>query len=133
MDGVESSPRMEDLLAIAVEARLRAYAPYSGYKVGAALLTTGGRVYQGCNVENASYGLTTCAERVALFCAVAAGERRFETLVVVSDTEEPAPPCGACLQALAEFSPDMTIVAANLSGDMRTFHLADLLPRPFTL
>ena len=98
--------------------------------MGAALEAESGRVYLGCNVENASYGITQCAERVALGCAVTAGERSFKALAVVSETL--APPCGACRQALAEFSPDMDIIAADTSGEHQIFKLADLLPHRFS-
>lgn len=112
------------------EARDRAYAPYSGFAVGAALRTKSGRVYSGSNVENASYGLTICAERVAIFNAVSAGEREFEALAVVN--EELAPPCGACRQVLAEFGLDTKVIIADL-GDSREVHtVRDLLPIAFT-
>jgi cytidine deaminase len=112
-----------------VEARTNAYAAYSRFAVGAALEAESGCVYLGCNVENASYGLTQCAERVALGCAVTAGERSFKVMAVVS--ENMVSPCGACRQALAEFSPEMDIVVADPSGEYRVFKLADLLPNRF--
>jgi len=112
-----------------MEARERAYAPYSGFAVGAALEAESGEVYVGCNVENASYGLTQCAERVALGCAVAAGKREFAALALASAGM--ATPCGACRQALAEFSPQMEIIIADLEGRNRSFRLAELLPRRF--
>ncbi len=122
---------MEDsqLIALAAEARLKAYAPYSGYPVGAALLTVSGRVYIGCNVENASYGLTICAERTALAKAVSDGEREFEAIAVV--TENGGSPCGACRQVLAEFSPQMRVLVADAAGNYRPFALAELLPAYF--
>lgn len=123
----------EDLVRAAGEVREHAYAPYSCFHVGAALLAASGVVYRGCNVENASYSLTLCAERVALACAVAAGEREFAAMAVVSDASEPVLPCGACLQALAELSRDMEIISANLSGNRIRLRLEDLLPRPFRL
>ena len=114
----------------------RAYAPYSRFCVGAALLTREGRVFQGCNVENASYGLTLCAERTALGAAVAAGHRRFTALAVASSGQTAPMPCGACLQALAEFCrPDFVIVtaAARNPAAMVIYPLKDLLPRAFRL
>ncbi len=122
---------MEDnrLIALALEARSRAYAPYSGYAVGAALLAASGEAYTGCNVENASYGLTICAERAAVSRAVCAGEREFEAIAVV--TENGGSPCGACRQVLAEFSPDMRVLVADARGNHHTFALAELLPAHF--
>lgn len=122
---------MEDssLIALAQEARLRAYAPYSGYAVGAALLAASGNIYTGCNVENASYGLTICAERTAVSKAVCAGEREFEAIAVV--TENGGSPCGACRQVLAEFSPDMRVLVADAMGNHLAFALAELLPAHF--
>jgi len=120
----------EELVDRGREAREKAYAPYSGFKVGAALRTKSGRVYCGSNVENASYSLTICAERVAVFNAVSEGECEFEALAVVS--ESLAPPCGACRQVLAEFGLDTQVVIADL-GERREVHLvADLLPTAFT-
>ncbi len=116
----------------AIEARERAYAPYSHFLVGAALLTRSGKVFTGSNVENLSYGLTICAERVAIGTAVAAGEREFEAIVVVADTDQPISPCGACRQVLAEFAPHLRVVLATLSGEDAVFQLDDLFPRPAT-
>lgn len=121
-----------DLLMRAREARDAAYAPYSSYKVGAAILAESGVIYTGCNIENASYGATLCAERVAAAKAVAAGERRFKALAVVADSPEPPAPCGLCRQFLAEFSRDMLVVMANLSGERRSATLDALLPGAFT-
>ena len=119
-----------ELVTLGREAREKAYAPYSGFKVGAALRTKSGQVYTGANVENALYGLTICAERVAVFNAVCAGECEFEALAVVSETL--APPCGACRQVLAEFGLDTQVIVADL-GERREVHLvADLLPTAFT-
>ena len=122
---------MEDskLVALAAEARSSAYAPYSGYAVGAALLAASGSIYTGCNVENASYGLTICAERTALCSAVCAGEREFEAIAVV--TENGGSPCGACRQFLTEFSPDMRVLVSDAAGNYRAFVLAELLPAHF--
>ncbi len=116
------------LIAAATAARLQAYAPYSNFQVGAALLAKDGRVFTGCNVENLSYGLTICAERNAVFAAVASGVREFEVIAIVADTREPISPCGACRQVMAEFG-DFKIISATLDG--RTFEstVAALLPR----
>ena len=116
------------LISAATAARLQAYAPYSNFQVGAALLSKDGRVFTGCNVENLSYGLTICAERNAVFAAVAAGVRDFEVIAIVADTREPISPCGACRQVMAEFG-DFKIISATLDG--RTFEstVAALLPR----
>ena len=108
----------------------RAYAPYSKFHVGAVLVGKDGRTFAGCNVENISFGLTICAERNAVFAAVAAGCREFSKIVIVADTEEPASPCGACRQVLAEFDPDLDIVLANFRGKNLNFRLSELLPRP---
>lgn len=120
----------DDLMNSAVGARAVAYAPYSGYKVGAALLTKSGRIFSGANVENISFGLTICAERVCVGAAVAAGERQFERLVIVADSAEPAVPCGACRQVLAEFCPDLPITSATMAGRQQDFALSELLPSP---
>lgn len=121
----------EHLIQAAAEARLRAYAPYSKFLVGAAVLTTSGRIFQGCNIENSSYGATTCAEQVALFQAYANGERTFEALAVVTDTHPPCPPCGICRQVILELAGDINIILANESGDQRLFKLHELLPEAF--
>ena len=119
------------LVEAAREARERAVAPYSRFKVGAALLTKEGRVYGGCNVENASYGLTVCAERVALLKALSEGERSFEMIVVVADTSDPTPPCGPCRQLLWEYCGDIPVVLANLQKITGEHQMRDLLPLPF--
>ena len=119
------------LLAAARAARERAYAPYSRFLVGAALLAADGRIYPGCNVENASYGLTVCAERTAFFGAVASGQRAFVALALVTDVSPPAMPCGACRQVLRELAPDLPLVAANLVGERTETTLAELLPHSF--
>lgn len=121
----------DPLVAAARKARRNAVAPYSGFKVGAALETTDGTIITGCNIENATYGLTLCAERVAMFTALAAGHRRFARIAVVADTEAPTPPCGACRQILWEFGGDLTVVLANLRRETGRHQLADLLPLPF--
>ncbi len=118
------------LINIAIESASNAYAPYSKFHVGAVLLTGDGRTFAGCNVENLSYGLTICAERSAVFSAIAEGCRDFMKIVVAADTEEPISPCGACRQVLAEFNPDMEIILANFRGKKERFRLSELLPRP---
>lgn len=123
---------VDELLNRATEARSRAYADYSGFAVGAALETETGEVFTGCNVENISYGLTLCAERVALGTAVAAGYRRFRRIVIVADTDEPVSPCGACRQVLAEFAPDLEILLFTLRGKHSRYTLTELLPRSKT-
>jgi cytidine deaminase len=119
-----------DLIAKAMEARKKAYAPYSHFTVGAALLAKSGRVYTSCNVENASYGLSVCAERVAVFKAVSEGERDFEAIAVV--TEKGITPCGACRQVLMEFGEDIQVIVADEAGGYRVFSLQELLPEAFT-
>ncbi len=120
----------ESLLALAAEARTRAYAPYSGFRVGAALLAESGEVYTGSNVENASFGLTTCAERSAVFQAVHAGERRFYVVAISTDGPEPVAPCGACRQVLGEFSPEIRVLS-EAGGHRSEWKMKDLLPEPF--
>lgn len=123
----------DKLLREARAVRQRAYVPHSGFKVGAALLTKGGRVIVGCNFENASFGATICAERAAAGAAIAAGEREWVALAVVADYPEPVPPCGICRQVLAEFAPDMPVIMANLAGQRRTMTVRELLPGAFEL
>ena len=120
-----------DLIAAATEARTRSVAPFSSFKVGAALQTKAGKVFTGCNIESASYGLTVCAERVAIWKALSEGERDFTDLVVVADTETLTPPCGTCRQIIWEFAKHATIVLANLGGQREEVHILDLLPRAF--
>lgn len=130
------SDAFDDLLALARSAREQAYAPYSNFQVGAALLTRDGRRFSGCNVENASYGLCNCAERTALFNAVAAGCRPgdFAAIAVVADTDAPVSPCGACRQVMAELCDEaMPVLLANLRGDTRQTSVAALLPGSFKL
>lgn len=122
----------KELLEAALAARERAYAPYSKFLVGAAVRAISGKIYTGCNIENASYGLTICAERNALFSAVGAGERKFIALCVVGDTEAPISPCGACRQVMAEFKVPK-IILANLKGDVKEYTLDELLPLSFDL
>ena len=122
---------IERLLAAATSARDHAHAEYSSYRVGAAILTMNGRIFTGCNIENASLGLTICAERVALHKAISEGMRDIEAIAVVSDDVPPARPCGACRQVLSEFADDMRIICANLEGVVDEFRLTDLLPEAF--
>lgn len=122
----------KELLAAALAARKNAYAPYSKFAVGAAVRTADGKIFTGCNVENASYGLSCCAERCAIFAAVGAGERKFTVLCVVADTKEPVSPCGACRQVMTEFKiPE--IILANTNGDVKIYTPEELLPYGFTL
>lgn len=120
------------LVRAALAARLRAFAPYSNFLVGAALLDSEGTIHTGCNVENISYGLTLCAERGAVMSAVAAGRRSFVALAIAADSDIPLSPCGACRQFLAEFAPDLPIVSANLHGKHELLSLTTLLPRART-
>ena len=119
------------LLAEAKKARERAYAPYSRYQVGAALLTKSGRIFGGCNIENASYGAAICAERVAVAQAIANGETEFLALAVIADGPEPGSPCGICRQFLAEFAPKLTLIMGNLDGKVRIGSLDQYLPYAF--
>ena len=119
------------LIAAATDARTRAQAQYSGFKVGAALQTGDGAVVTGCNIENATYGLTLCAERVALVKALSEGRTSFTRIAVVADTEVPTPPCGPCRQLLWEYCGDIDVILANLERTTATLRLADLLPMPF--
>ena len=119
------------LIEAAMKARLRSVAPFSNFLVGAALQTKGGKVFTGCNVESASYGLTVCAERVAIWKALSEGERDFTDLVVVADTEALTPPCGTCRQIIWEFAKHATIVLANLRGQQEEVSIKQLLPRAF--
>ena len=120
------------LLAAAWKARAAAYAPYSGFAVGAALLAEDGRIFTGCNVENLSYGLTNCAERVALQTAVAAGCRSFVKVAIVAETRAAISPCGACRQVLAEFSPDLLVLSEGADRAPERWRLSELLPRAGT-
>lgn len=124
---------MEELIEEAKKARDNAYAPYSKFSVGAALLASNGLVYHGCNIENAAYSLCNCAERTALFKALSDGEREFLMLAVVADTVRPVPPCGACRQVISELCPqDMPIILTNLSGKIQQFTVEELLPAAFS-
>ena len=124
------------MIAAARDQRKNAYAPYSSFRVGAAVLGGSGKVYLGSNVENASYGLTICAERVAIFKAISEGETEIQAVVVCAGEGKPAPPCGACLQVMAEFAPKkepMTVVTCSVDGTYTQATLADYLPAPFRL
>jgi cytidine deaminase len=119
------------LIDAAKQARESAHAPYSNFRVGAALRSTTGRIFSGCNVENASYGLTMCAERVAIFKAISEGERGFSALAVVTDADSLTPPCGACRQLIWEFCGDIPVTIANLKGQTDVMQMKDLFPQPF--
>jgi cytidine deaminase len=121
----------DTLVEAARRAREQAVARFSGFKVGAALETVDGHVITGCNIENATYGLTVCAERVAMFKALSEGHRTFTRIAIVADTEAPTPPCGACRQILWEFGGNLEVRLANLTVEKGTYHLKDLLPFPF--
>jgi cytidine deaminase len=121
----------ESLVSAAKDARLNAHAPFSNFRVGAALRATSGRIFGGCNVENATYGLTICAERVAIFKAMSEGERGFDAISVVTDTDTLTPPCGACRQLIWEFCGDVPVLLANLKGKTETIQMRDLFPKPF--
>jgi len=120
------------LIEKAIEVMNKAHAPYSNFKVGAALLTKSGRIFTGCNVENASFGLSICAERVAIFSAVSAGELQFEKLVVVANTDSPVSPCGACRQVMSEFG-DFEVLLVDTRGEVVRTRVSELLPRAFKL
>ena len=119
------------LITAAKQARENAHAPYSNFRVGAALRAKSGRIFTGCNVENATLGLTCCAERVAIFKAVSEGERGFEAIAVVADTDTLTPPCGACRQIIWEFCGDVPVILTNLKGKLIKERSGNLLPRPF--
>ncbi|WLR49882.1 cytidine deaminase [Bacillus tianshenii] len=122
----------ETLIQAAKEAREQAYTPYSKFKVGAALLTEAGEIVKGCNIENAAYGLCNCAERTAMFKAFSEGERNFQAMAVVADTDRPVPPCGACRQVMVELCPaDMPVILTNLQGDVEETTVQQLLPGAF--
>jgi len=120
-----------NLIEEATKARENAAAPFSKFKVGAALRTPSGKVFHGCNVENCSYGLTVCAERVALLSAIAAGERSFDAIAVVTQSDAPSTPCGACRQLMWEYCGDIDVTLANLKGHRVDYKLSELFPHPF--
>ena len=122
---------MDELLAAALAARAHAFAPFSKFLVGAAIEDAAGRIHTGCNVENATYGLTVCAERVAVFKAISEGVRKFRRIAIAADTDTLTPPCGACRQILWEFCGDLEIILDNPRGKTETHQLKDLFPKPF--
>ena len=126
-----SEESLQELLEAAKAARLRSIAPFSNFLVGAAIKTDEGKVYIGCNVESASYGLTVCAERVAIWKALSEGERQFTELAIVADTDTLTPPCGTCRQIIWEFAKNATIMLGNLRGETQIVSIKELLPRAF--
>jgi cytidine deaminase len=126
-----SEESLQELIKRATDARLQSIAPFSNFLVGAAVRTAEGKVYIGCNVESASYGLTVCAERVAIWKALSEGERHFTELAIVADTDTLTPPCGTCRQIIWEFAKNATIVLGNLKGETEVVSIGELLPRAF--
>ncbi|MFZ2330596.1 MAG: cytidine deaminase [Atribacterota bacterium] len=122
----------QKLLDRAKEARLKAYAPYSKFRVGSAVLTDDGTIFTGCNIENVSLGLSICAERVAIFKAVADGYKNIKAIAIIGETKEPCSPCGACRQVMVEFSPNMDVIMSNLKNKIRIIEAIELLPDAFT-
>ena len=122
---------LNELIEMAIEVRANSHAPFSNFKVGAVVVTKEGEIFTGCNVESASYGLTVCAERVAIWKAVSEGKKEFKHVIVVADTEELTPPCGVCRQIIWEFCHDALVTLANLKGKNETVTMSDLLPRAF--
>ena len=121
----------DHLTAVAKQSRENAHAPYSNFRVGAAVRATSGRIFGGCNVENATYGLTVCAERVAIFKAISESERGFDAIAVVADTDTLTPPCGACRQLIWEFCGDVPVILSNLKGKTEEIQMRGLFPKPF--
>jgi len=121
----------KELIESAKQVREKAFAPFSNFRVGAAVKTKSGKIFTGCNIESASYGLTVCAERVAIWKAVSEGETEFTNIAVVADTEDLTPPCGACRQIIWEFCGDVPVTFANLKGNVETVQMKELLPRAF--
>ena len=132
MTAAATDAATDALHEVALEAMERAYAPYSRFRVGAALRGADGSVHPGCNVENAAYPASICAERGALLGAVARGVRAFDVLVLATEADDPTPPCGQCRQVLVEFAPDLAIVSRTRGGAERRWRLSELLPHPFT-
>ena|SRR2546425_3269089 len=122
---------IDKLKKAALKARENAHAPYSNFRVGAALLDESGEIITGCNVENATYGLTVCAERVAIFTAISQGRRKFQAIAVAADSPVLTPPCGACRQIIWEFCGDIPVYLVNFQGGEKTYRMADLFPAPF--
>ena len=131
MSDLADHPRLADLREAAFAVMEHAHAPYSGFRVGAALLTQDGAIVAGCNVENAAYPSGICAERGAVAAAIAGGHREFALLVLASDAEDPTPPCGMCRQVLVEFAPSLPVVSVSREGRMHHWTMTELLPRPF--
>jgi cytidine deaminase len=124
---------IDQLILEAKQARELAYVPYSKFKVGAAILTKDGKIYRGCNIENAAYSMTNCAERTAIFKAISEDDKEFAAIAVVADTDRPVPPCGACRQVIAELCPkDMKVILSNLNGDIQELTVSELLPGAFS-
>jgi len=123
--------KYEKLIHAAEEARKRAYAPYSKFKVGAAVLTFEGKIFTGCNIENASFGLSICAERVAIFKAISEGYSRFKAIAIIGDTNQPCTPCGACRQVILEFGEDIKVVMSNMKGKVAIKRIDKLLSQAF--
>lgn len=122
---------LNELIELAIMAREKSHAPFSNFKVGAVVETAEGDLYTGCNIESASYGLTVCAERVAIWKAITEGKKNFKRVIVVADTHELTPPCGTCRQIIWEFCRDAPVTLANLSGESQTVQMSELLPRAF--
>lgn len=129
MNNLQKAPRWDNLLKLAIEARENSYSPYSHYKVGAALLTASGKIFTGCNIENAAYTPSNCAERTAIFKAVSEGERNFAAIAVA--TSNGVAPCGVCRQVIREFAPNLTIILGDIEGNYRVVSLTNLLPDSF--
>jgi cytidine deaminase len=121
----------EPLISAAKQSRENAHAPYSNFRVGAAVRASSGRIFGGCNIENATYGLTVCAERIAIFKALSEGERNFDAIAVVTGAEHLTPPCGACRQLIWEFCGDVPVILGNLQGQTETIPMHELFPKPF--
>ena len=128
---MEHSESEKELIAAATAVRENAYAPFSEFKVGSAIETEDGEIISGCNVESASYGLTVCAERVAIWKAISQGKRKIKRIAVVADTEDLTPPCGVCRQIIWEFGGDIPVIFSNLNGKSETVQMKELLPRAF--